>query len=286
MRTRAQKVRTAKFIATEGSRYPQPSSSRIFSEGTREFLNGRRTALSIERDTPSKTDRTIRDPTPYRPDVVSRTFPDFERSSVSWKRTAPVSILRRVPVSPREGGSFGQQQVRAQEVRRRSVHDPPAREAGESFLPVNGIERAPTQAFGISLVKAGCSTDDRYEQNGATTQQAYFVLKEPNGVVLGRSESYLDRRSMEDGIVRFKEDVPMRRSSTSRTKSPNSFPPAAFGRGTASAFAAPRRSAQSARQEASTPPVLGSQSSVDLRPASVELKAGAAACPRDRSSQN
>lgn len=53
---------------------------------------------------------------------------------------------------------------------------------------------------GVASVKKNAGNDARFERKTAKDGSAYFVLKASNGEVIGKSEMYKSKASMESGI--------------------------------------------------------------------------------------
>jgi len=59
---------------------------------------------------------------------------------------------------------------------------------------------------GIESVKANCAADAHYDRRTSAKGQAYFVLLAANKEVIGRSEMYSSKSSMERGIASVKHN--------------------------------------------------------------------------------
>jgi len=59
---------------------------------------------------------------------------------------------------------------------------------------------------GIESVKANCAADAHYERRTSSGGHAYFVLLAANKEVIGRSEMYSSKSSMERGIASVKRN--------------------------------------------------------------------------------
>ncbi len=59
---------------------------------------------------------------------------------------------------------------------------------------------------GIKSVQANCGSDAHYDRRTSTKGQAYFVLLAANNEVIGRSEMYSSKSSMERGIASVKRN--------------------------------------------------------------------------------
>jgi uncharacterized protein YegP (UPF0339 family) len=61
---------------------------------------------------------------------------------------------------------------------------------------------------GIASVRTNATDDNRYDRRTASDERFYFNLKAPNGQVIGTSQMYRDKGSMEDGIASVKTNAP------------------------------------------------------------------------------
>lgn len=61
---------------------------------------------------------------------------------------------------------------------------------------------------GIESVRKNSPLDERYERKVAKDGQDYFVLKAANHEIIGRSELYKSKSSMENGIASVKTNGP------------------------------------------------------------------------------
>lgn len=59
---------------------------------------------------------------------------------------------------------------------------------------------------GIESVRANCAADAHYERRTSSGGHAYFVLLAANKEVIGRSEMYSSKSSMERGIASVKRN--------------------------------------------------------------------------------
>ena len=59
---------------------------------------------------------------------------------------------------------------------------------------------------GIKSVQANCGSDAHYDRRASAKGQAYFVLLAANKEVIGRSEMYSSKSSMERGIASVKRN--------------------------------------------------------------------------------
>lgn len=61
---------------------------------------------------------------------------------------------------------------------------------------------------GIASVKKNSADDKRYDRRVAKDGQHYFVLKAANNEIIGKSEMYRAKSSMENGIESVKKNGP------------------------------------------------------------------------------
>ena len=61
---------------------------------------------------------------------------------------------------------------------------------------------------GITSVRKNSQNDARFERKTAKDGSPYFVLKAANGEIIGKSEMYRTKRSMENGIASVKKNAP------------------------------------------------------------------------------
>jgi len=61
---------------------------------------------------------------------------------------------------------------------------------------------------GIDSVRKNAPADDRYERKEAKNGQFYFTLKAANHQVIGKSEMYKAKASMENGIASVMKNAP------------------------------------------------------------------------------
>lgn len=59
---------------------------------------------------------------------------------------------------------------------------------------------------GIASVKANCAADSNYDRRASSGGHVYFVLMAANKEVIGRSEMYSSKSSMERGIASVKRN--------------------------------------------------------------------------------
>jgi uncharacterized protein YegP (UPF0339 family) len=74
--------------------------------------------------------------------------------------------------------------------------------------------RRPTAAYkasienGIESVKKNAGTGANYERKTSKKAEPFFVLKAPNGQIIGKSEMYASAKAMEGGIASVKANAP------------------------------------------------------------------------------
>jgi uncharacterized protein len=68
------------------------------------------------------------------------------------------------------------------------------------------VEKASAQA-GIESVKANASVEANYERKTSKKGEPFFVLKAPNGQIIGKSEMYASAKAMENGIASVKANA-------------------------------------------------------------------------------
>jgi hypothetical protein len=61
---------------------------------------------------------------------------------------------------------------------------------------------------GIESVKKNAGTDANYERKTSKKGEPFFVLKAPNGQIIGKSEMYDSAKGMENGIASVKANAP------------------------------------------------------------------------------
>ena len=61
---------------------------------------------------------------------------------------------------------------------------------------------------GIESVKKNAGTDANYERKTSKKGEPFFVLKAPNGQIIGKSEMYTSAKAMETGIASVKANAP------------------------------------------------------------------------------
>jgi uncharacterized protein len=71
---------------------------------------------------------------------------------------------------------------------------------GQVILSSESYDTRKGAEAGVASVKKNAANDARYERKVAKDGSAYFVLKASNGEVIGKSEMYKAKASMEAGI--------------------------------------------------------------------------------------
>lgn len=78
---------------------------------------------------------------------------------------------------------------------------------GKIVLTSQGYSAKSGAEKGIAAVKAGASSDGRFERKTTSKGAPYFVLLAANKQVIGKSETYSSNASMEKGIASVKENA-------------------------------------------------------------------------------
>lgn len=79
---------------------------------------------------------------------------------------------------------------------------------GQIILSSEGYSSKATCENGIESVKKNSTDDKRFERNESKNGQFYFNLKSTNGQVIGTSEMYTTKASMENGIASVGTNAP------------------------------------------------------------------------------
>jgi len=61
---------------------------------------------------------------------------------------------------------------------------------------------------GIASVKVNAPIEERYERRRSRQEEPYFVLKAPNGEIIGTSEMYASGAAMENGMAAVQRAAP------------------------------------------------------------------------------
>ncbi len=79
---------------------------------------------------------------------------------------------------------------------------------GQVILSSESYDSRKGAEGGIASVKKNAGNDARFERKTAKDGSAYFVLKASNGEVVGKSEMYKTKASMESGIASVGKNAP------------------------------------------------------------------------------
>lgn len=79
---------------------------------------------------------------------------------------------------------------------------------GEIILISEGYVQKASCLKGIESVRINSIDDTRYDRRVAVNDKDYFVLKARNGEIIGKSQYYSSKASMEIGIVSVKTNAP------------------------------------------------------------------------------
>lgn len=79
---------------------------------------------------------------------------------------------------------------------------------GEIIITSEGYKAKDSCKKGIESVKINSQDDSRFERKIAINDKFYFVLKARNGEIIGKSQMYATKQSMEKGIDSVKENAP------------------------------------------------------------------------------
>lgn len=79
---------------------------------------------------------------------------------------------------------------------------------GEIILTSEGYIQKVSCLNGIESVKVNSQDDSKYDRRVAVNNKDYFVLKARNGEIIGKSQLYSSKASMEIGIISVKTNVP------------------------------------------------------------------------------
>lgn len=80
---------------------------------------------------------------------------------------------------------------------------------GQVILVSEGYKAKESCENGISSVKKNVQEDKRFERKIAKDGQVYFVVEATNGQIIGKSEMYKSKESMENGINSVKTNAPL-----------------------------------------------------------------------------
>lgn len=79
---------------------------------------------------------------------------------------------------------------------------------GEIILTSEGYTTKANCQKGIESVRINSQDDARYDRRVAVNEKDYFVLKARNGEIIGKSQYYSSKSSMEIGINSVKTNAP------------------------------------------------------------------------------
>lgn len=79
---------------------------------------------------------------------------------------------------------------------------------GEIILISEGYTTKANCKNGIESVRINSQDDSRYDRRVAVNEKDYFVLKARNGEIIGKSQYYSSKLSMEIGIDSVKNNAP------------------------------------------------------------------------------
>jgi len=79
---------------------------------------------------------------------------------------------------------------------------------GEIILTSEGYTTKANCQKGIESVRINSQDDARYDRRVAVNEKDYFVLKARNGEIIGKSQYYSSKSSMEIGIDSVKTNAP------------------------------------------------------------------------------
>lgn len=80
---------------------------------------------------------------------------------------------------------------------------------GEIILTSEGYTTKANCQKGIESVRINSQDDSRYDRRVAVNEKDYFVLKARNGEIIGKSQYYSSKSSMEIGIDSVKTNAPV-----------------------------------------------------------------------------
>lgn len=79
---------------------------------------------------------------------------------------------------------------------------------GEIILTSEGYVQKASCLKGIESVKINSQDEVRYDRRMAVNGKDYFILKARNGEIIGKSQYYSSKSSMEIGISSVKKNAP------------------------------------------------------------------------------
>lgn len=84
---------------------------------------------------------------------------------------------------------------------------------GQIILSSEMYESKASAENGISSVRKNAALEERFERKVANSGDLFFVLKAANGQVIGQSEQYKSKASMENGINSVMKNAPTSETS-------------------------------------------------------------------------
>ncbi len=78
---------------------------------------------------------------------------------------------------------------------------------GQTILASEGYSSKAGCNNGIESVRTNSQDDSKYDRKTSTNGKFYFNLKASNGQIIGTSEMYENKSSMENGIVSVKSNA-------------------------------------------------------------------------------
>jgi uncharacterized protein YegP (UPF0339 family) len=79
---------------------------------------------------------------------------------------------------------------------------------GEIILISEGYTTKYGCKNGIESVRINSQIDSRFERKIAVNDKYYFVMKAGNGEIIGKSQLYLTKQGMENGVQSVKDNAP------------------------------------------------------------------------------
>src|SRR5690348_4116994 len=80
---------------------------------------------------------------------------------------------------------------------------------GEIILISESYESKESALNGIESVRKHAADEARFERKSSKRSEPYFVLKAPNGQIIGMSEMYSSEAACENGIASVKKNAPV-----------------------------------------------------------------------------
>ena len=79
---------------------------------------------------------------------------------------------------------------------------------GEVILTSERYKQKAACKNGVSSVKKNAKSESRFDERKSRKDEPYFVLKSPNGEIIGKSEMYKSRSGMKNGIKSVQKNAP------------------------------------------------------------------------------